>query len=94
MPFSFGEEPSHLGEYLQASCAVTHGDLPITITWLLNGALISSRNSAFTITNSKRSSILAIDSVADEHAGTYSCIGENKAGKYVHTADLIVNGLL
>ncbi|KAJ2950045.1 hypothetical protein O0L34_g11384 [Tuta absoluta] len=90
LPFSFGEKPVNFGEYLQAACTVNLGDLPITITWTFNEQPISQRNNNYIVTNSKRSSILIIESVDAKHAGTYTCAGENRAGRSTHSAELIV----
>lgn len=92
LPFAFGEKPANVGEYLQAACTVNLGDLPLTITWVVNGKLISQRNNDYTMTNSKRSSILIIESVDAKHAGSYTCVGENRAGRSTHSTDLIVYG--
>lgn len=92
LPFSFGEKPANVGEYLQAACTVNLGDLPLTITWTFNGQLISQRNNDYSMTNSKRSSLLIIESVDAKHAGSYTCIGENRAGRTTHSADLVVYG--
>ncbi|CAH0714436.1 unnamed protein product, partial [Brenthis ino] len=90
LPFSFGEKPANVGEYLQAACTVNFGDLPLTITWTFNNQLISQRNNDYSMTNSKRSSLLIIESVDAKHAGSYMCIGENRAGRTTHSADLVV----
>lgn len=82
-----------MGEYLQAACTVNLGDLPLTITWHLNGNILSRRHPDFSITNSKRSSVLIIESVDAKHAGRYMCVGENRAGRTEYSADLIVNGV-
>nr|XP_034826853.1 Down syndrome cell adhesion molecule-like protein Dscam2 [Maniola hyperantus] len=90
LPFSFGEKPANVGEYLQAACTVNFGDLPLTITWTFNGHLISQRNNDYSMTNSKRSSLLIIESVDAKHAGAYTCTGENRAGRSTYSADLVV----
>lgn len=92
LPFSFGEKPANVGEYLQVACTVNFGDLPLTITWMFNGQLISQRNNKYLMTNSKRSSLLIIECVDAKHAGSYTCVGENRAGRNTYSADLIVYG--
>lgn len=92
LPFSFGEKPANVGEYLQAACTINFGDLPLTITWKFNGQPISQRNNNYVINNSKRSSLMIIESVDAKHAGSYSCVGENRAGRNTYSADLIVYG--
>lgn len=94
LPFTFGDESVHLGEYSQISCTVSHGDLPISFEWSFNKNVISPRNHAYSISNSKRSSVFAIDAVSGDHAGNYSCIAGNRAGKVEYSATLVVDGLL
>ncbi|KAI8422223.1 hypothetical protein MSG28_006118 [Choristoneura fumiferana] len=90
LPYTFGEKPANFGEYLQAACTANLGDLPIIISWTFNGQLISQRNNDYVITNSKRSSTLIIESVDAKHAGSYVCIGENRAGRASHSTELVV----
>ncbi|CAF4862530.1 unnamed protein product [Pieris macdunnoughi] len=90
IPFSFGEKPANVGEYLQAACTVNFGDFPLTITWTFNGQLVSQRNNNYLLSNSKRSSLLIIESVDAKHAGSYTCVGENRAGRTTHSTDLVV----
>uniref|UniRef100_A0A182YKL3 Down syndrome cell adhesion molecule n=2 Tax=Neocellia TaxID=44535 RepID=A0A182YKL3_ANOST len=42
LPFEFGEEPFDIYSATTVSCAVTKGDLPITIAWLFNDRQIHS----------------------------------------------------
>lgn len=91
LPFTF-DKPANVGEYLQAACTINFGDLPLTITWTFNGLPISQRNNNYVINNSKRSSLLIIESVDAKHAGSYTCVGENRAGRSTYSADLIVYG--
>lgn len=73
------------------SCAVTKGDLPLEISWLLNGRHLSGIT-AITVDNSKkRVSQLSIDSVSTEHAGEYTCVARNSAGTIHFSAVLNVN---
>ncbi|XP_059046483.1 cell adhesion molecule DSCAM isoform X2 [Achroia grisella] len=90
LPFKFGEKPANVGEYLQAACTINLGDLPLTITWMVNGQPISQRNNNYVINNSKRSSLLIIESVDAKHAGSYMCIGKNRAGSTTYSEDLVV----
>lgn len=92
-PFTFGDEPVNSGEAISATCSILKGDFPMDITWAFNGSPIDSeRSDQYTITKSKRLSVLAIDAVAARHAGEYTCTASNKAGASSHTAILAVNG--
>ncbi|KAK1126108.1 hypothetical protein K0M31_004749 [Melipona bicolor] len=91
-PFTFGDEPVNSGEAISATCSILKGDFPMDISWAFNGASIDSeRSDQYTITKSKRLSVLAIDAVAARHAGEYTCTASNKAGASSHTAVLAVN---
>ncbi|XP_076672507.1 Down syndrome cell adhesion molecule 1 isoform X12 [Andrena cerasifolii] len=91
-PFSFGGEPVNSGEAISATCSILKGDFPMDISWAFNGVPIDSETTdQYTITKSKRLSVLAIDAVAARHAGEYVCTASNKAGASSHTATLAVN---
>lgn len=91
--FDFGEEPINSGEMAVVNCAVTKGDLPVKITWQLNGLSIRSIQGVSIANTNKRVSQLSIDDVQAHHAGTYECIAQNKAGNTTFIADLHVNGI-
>lgn len=74
------------------TCTVTKGDLPIKITWELEGRPINTIQGVSIANTNKRASQLSIDDVQSHHTGTYRCIGENKAGNMSYSADLRVNG--
>lgn len=91
--FAFDNEAANAGDMATVQCAVTKGDLPIDITWSLNGQAIGSDNWDIIVSrSSKRASTLTIDSVAARHAGDYTCSASNAAGFVTHSATLIVNG--
>lgn len=94
MPFSFGSEPYQAGQFISAQCTVTTGDVPLMITWTFNGVPLVSSNSVSIAKSGQRLSTLAIESVSENHAGNYTCIGKNNAGIDSHTAELRVNGSL
>lgn len=80
-------------EMLLATCAVTKGDLPLTITWYFNSQKINSGDRGVSLVNTKRSSQLNIESVSHTNQGNYSCVVKNEAGSVNHTAQLFVNGI-
>lgn len=69
------------------------GDLPINVTWLLNGYPIESDMGISLGSMGKRTHILNIESASDIHAGNYTCKAENDAGTAQHTTLLVINGL-
>lgn len=94
LPFEFGEEPANAGDMASISCALSKGDQPLNISWVLNGQVIPKNNDmgiVLTVIN-KKTSILNIDSVSGIHRGTYLCVATNMAGSANHSAVLEVNG--
>ena len=80
------------GAFAQLTCAVSHGDMPITITWSLKGQELNSGPSIMTTMVGTRTSMLIISSVDYSHVGEYTCRASNPAGSVTHSADLVVNG--
>jgi hypothetical protein len=74
-------------------CTVYKGDLPIKITWLHNNDTIGHSDGIIISKASKKVSSLTIDSVQEEHKGSYTCLAENKAGKTSYSTVLNVNGI-
>lgn len=94
LPFEFGEEPANAGDTASVTCAISKGDQPLNITWMLNGRTIPRQNElGIALTSiSKKTTILNIDSVSGVHRGTYHCVATNLAGSTNHSAVLEVNG--
>lgn len=95
-PFSSGNQPVHLGQYITYQCTITEGDLPLNILWTFNKQpIVSSDDSDIVIAKlGRRSSVLTIESVTDRNAGNYTCQGSNKAGKSSYTTQLKVIGYI
>ena len=93
MVFEFGEDPFDIMSTTIVSCAVTKGDLPIEIKWMLNDRSLPLNDGIMISSNGKRISMLSIDSVQPRHAGNYTCIAKNKAGESRHTSTLKVIGI-
>lgn len=92
-PFDFGEEPLNFGEPASVQCTILGGDVPMTITWLLNNQSIDELRDISISKIGKRIHVLSIESVAGHHAGSYSCRAKNTAGISEHSAVLSVIGL-
>lgn len=92
LPFTFGEKPLNSGQVVTVPCAVVEGDQPLKLRWTLNGHSISPHSGISIVDLGGRGAILSIGSVQATHAGTYTCIAENLAGRHELSADLIVNG--
>lgn len=91
-PFSFGEEAVSYGEMVSIQCAIGGGDLPVKISWLLNGSPLTHDLGILTERRGSRINILTIDAVSAKHAGNYTCVARNNAGVTEHDSTLIVNG--
>ncbi|XP_064216112.1 Down syndrome cell adhesion molecule isoform X42 [Tribolium castaneum] len=91
VPFEFGEDPTNSGDLATVNCAITKGDLPINITWSLNGQPVQTIGGITVGQMGQRISTLSIDSVDAKHAGTYMCTAHNKAGTITHSSTLYVN---
>lgn len=92
IPFEFLDDPINSGDMSSVTCTVSKGDLPIDITWTLNGNNIKQYAGISIVRTSKRISQLSIDSASAEHSGEYICIAKNAAGVVRHSATLHVNG--
>lgn len=76
------------------SCTVFKGDLPINITWTHNNKTINYGDGILISKNGKKVSSLTIESVGEEHSGTYTCVAQNRAGQISYSAELHVNGTM
>uniref|UniRef100_A0A1A9WR28 Ig-like domain-containing protein n=1 Tax=Glossina brevipalpis TaxID=37001 RepID=A0A1A9WR28_9MUSC len=92
-PFDFGEEPANFQETVSVICIISSGDQPIDIEWLFNDYGLSSYSGVTVLKNSKRTSVLTIDSVQARHAGNYTCKARNHADAVNYTAELVINGI-
>ena len=71
------------------------GDLPIEIAWTFKGETITlETHPGINIVNTKKNSLLSIDSVSGYHAGEYTCVASNLVGTSTRSAVLSVNGIL
>jgi hypothetical protein len=92
MPLTFGKEILDEGQFASLVCIVTHGDEPLTITWSLQGEVVSSEPGLTTSALGGRTSMLTIQSVGYRHSGQYTCTASNTAGSKSESVELRVNG--
>lgn len=90
--FDSGDDSINAGDPVSLTCNVHKGDIPVDITWFLNDKPIGHINDITIVKGGKRISNLNIDSVKAEHAGVYTCVAQNLAGKTSYSAHLNVNG--
>lgn len=93
VPFSLGDKPAHMDQFLSINCAISDGDLPLNIFWQYNGQPITPDMDVSISKLGKRTSVLTIDSVNGHHAGFYTCHGINNAGSANYTTELKVIGV-
>lgn len=95
VPFSFGRDVFNEGEYAQISCIVSSGDLPLSITWSLQGSTSNAgglETGVITSPMGQRANFLGIESVGHQHSGEYTCVARNQAGNATYSTNLVVNG--
>lgn len=93
-PFSISDEPANWGEAVSSVCTIVKGDLPIEVSWALNGEPITKENfgDISISSTSKRVSLMTIEAASPRHAGEYTCTASNAAGATSYSATLAVNG--
>lgn len=68
--------------------------MPIKFAWFLNQKQINEILNLNIGAFGKKTSVLGIDSVSEEHAGNYTCVASNKAGQTAFTSELVVQGII
>lgn len=91
-PFSFGDDPSNVGESVTVQCTISVGDLPVEFLWFHNGTPIRADPSIQTGKFGKKVNVLTIDPISEEHFGNYTCVASNVAGNVTYSSELVVNG--
>lgn len=61
--------------------------------WILNGQKANHFAGINIAHVGKKTYVLSIDSLSEEHAGNYTCIAENRAGSSSYSSNLIVKGI-
>lgn len=92
-PFEFDGE-LNTGDNVQLNCHVSKGDIPLNITWTLNGKPIHPSSGITTLPIGTRTNLLNINSVDREHSGEYTCLASNRGGQASHSATLFINGTI
>lgn len=93
IPFTFGDEPSFIGDSHIIHCGISTGDMPVIFTWFLNGNQINKTHGINIGSFGKKNSVLSIDSLLETHAGNYTCLAQNRAGITSYYSELIVKGI-
>lgn len=82
----------HSGQFVEVSCTVSEGDLPILFEWQLNRNKLEDFPEIVISAVGKRTSFLSIEAVSYTHAGNYTCTAKNSAGQAFFSSELQVNG--
>ena len=80
------------GDAAQAQCMALKGDTPLNFTWTFHGDVTTFQTGVVTTSVGQRSSVLMIDSVTPNHAGTYTCTVRNQAASASYSIVLSVSG--
>lgn len=96
-PFSFGD-PVYDGQSTQVTCFVSEGDTPLDLFWTFSGragpAASPLRGGVSVNKMGSKVSMLYIDAASSSrHAGNYTCVATNRAGRADRTATLNVHGI-
>ena len=81
-----------MGDRTQASCLITSGDLPITITWLKDNRTLSGDGPHLQTLSGEFYSNLVFKHLQADQAGVYTCQASNRAAVTRYSAALIVRG--
>lgn len=92
-PFSFGDESVNSGDVASVTCIISKGDVPINITWTLNGRSINVFDGIDIGNTKRRTSQLTIESAQAHHSGEYMCLAQNSAGIARYSSFLNINGI-
>lgn len=91
LPLSLSTEASNEGDYVQLTCIISKGDLPLKFDWFLENNLITN-SLATTLNVGRQTSLLIIQSVSSRHSGNYTCTATNSAGSSSQSAKLAIKG--
>lgn len=82
-----------MGDSTTVQCSLISGDMPVEFSWLLNGKPVKESDGISVGSFGRKTSVLSIDSVYENHAGNYTCVAANKAGVSTYTTELVVKGI-
>ncbi len=96
VPFSASSNLQQ-GDRTTLTCTIARGDSPLTLSWLKDGAPVTSNNnngdnSVKILNFDEFNSMLTIESLAIGHIGNYTCVAKNLAGESAVVTRIIVHG--
>jgi len=93
-PFAFNQNVQE-NQRSSVLCTISSGDLPVAISWLKDGQLLTpsiAQAKRIIIKPDSDQSTLKFASVRLDQAGNYTCVAKNRAGIQAHSAPLVVHG--
>jgi hypothetical protein len=97
-PFHFGDDELNENDLVIVTCAITKGDLPVSIWWRFTQTddsmayNLTSNDGIVISRNSQKVSVLLIEAVQARHRGSFTCFAQNKGGFSQYSAYLAMNG--
>ncbi|GAB6026763.1 Down syndrome cell adhesion molecule-like protein 1 [Chamberlinius hualienensis] len=91
VPFAFQENQLHLGMRAQVFCAVSEGDLPLTLMWLKDDQPLTQSVDVVVRRIDDYTSSLVISAIGPRHRGNYTCVAANGVSSASHSAFLSVH---
>lgn len=93
-PFFFNQNVQE-NQRSSVLCTISSGELPVTISWLKDGQLLTptlALEKKIIIKPDVDQSTLKFNPVRLDHAGNYTCVARNSAGIQAHSSQLVVHG--
>lgn len=93
-PFAFNLNVQE-GQRSSVLCTVSSGELPVSISWLKDGQLLTpnvAQARKIIIKPDTDQSTLKFNSVRLDQAGNYTCVAKNRFGIQAHSSQLMVHG--
>lgn len=85
-------ESLRAGSRVAVQCVVVHGDPPVKLSWLHDGAPALSTPGVTVTPLGQYVLALVIEQLRQEHSGNYTCRASSPAATSSHSATLRVNG--
>lgn len=83
-----------MGDSITVQCTITSGDMPVRFKWFLNDQQIAKNIGIHIGSFGKKTSVVGIETIKENHAGNYTCVAQNRAGFTSFSAELIVKGTI
>ena len=93
LPLYLPSERADAGAFVQLTCIVASGDLPLNFKWSFNSSTVDGDATSVSISRvSPQMSLLVLSAVTLDQAGNYTCHVSNQAGSASSSIHVKVNG--